>query len=280
MQKEGNTIASDKVIGYMRDLEEIQPVKAKYHDDFRKDFELFRDYIKHEDALVSDRITWFVTLNSFLLGSLALGANLGLRKYIIRPNGSVYQFEYTDPSSTYLGFICILSFVGISISVTTYASVYSAHLSKQSIRRIWRRQFELLDRKKLELSALTYPYLSAGGPSNSQRGFPYPVVMPRVLGLVWLFIKVFCLCVVTERFARNWQPACMPSDLWSLLTCYVVAILIATIISSIRLEEIMPARPYSQDLRGVSLWRRLSPKWLLWQMWFLDSEEKTRDRSE
>ncbi|GEM92471.1 hypothetical protein RSP03_15380 [Cereibacter sphaeroides] len=80
-------------------------------------FELYAKKIEGENNLVNQRMSWFISLNSFLFAAAALS---------IKAAGDTTEQNLEVFASNFVG---ILSLVGVAISITTIVSVWAAQTS-------------------------------------------------------------------------------------------------------------------------------------------------------
>lgn len=154
-------------------------------------FKLIREYIVHEDNLVSQRMTWFLTLNSFLFASVALLTNA-----TISADG---PYSARD---LYL-FALLLSFVGFVSCGKTKKSVRAAYDAIKALKDHWIVHFEpnhlnmdlanghTADQSRIDISR-PFPYIAGGGPYQKvmARGRTSPHSLINWMGFVWLAIAV------------------------------------------------------------------------------------------
>ena len=134
------------------------PPKAERLRDDLKIYEMFRDYIKHEDGLINSRLMWILTINGFLFTAYGLTLQ---KKLDITYNMSTYLLAHDWIDEKYdllhsLGlisdlygiyvFLIVISTVGIFVSVTGLNSINRAHTALGSLRAIFHKEYpELRD---------------------------------------------------------------------------------------------------------------------------------------
>jgi hypothetical protein len=117
-----------------------------------KIYALFRDYVKHEDALVNNRLTWILTIHGFLYATygLTIQKRLEIIAYI---SNSIFvhlneqeQFFHAANLPYYLleirVFLIFLCFIGSFISGYGFVSIRAAHRASSSLRQIFEEQFK------------------------------------------------------------------------------------------------------------------------------------------
>lgn len=111
-------------------------------------YELFRDYLKHEDTLVSHRFGWGLTIQSFIFAALGVTLKTGPNDIVqIAPSGPLL-----------VGFLANwgIPIFGILIGLSSTAGIYAAHRAIRHITAAYASQ-ESIDRN--------LPGLTDGGSS-------------------------------------------------------------------------------------------------------------------
>jgi hypothetical protein len=141
-----------------------------------------RSYLEHEDELVNQRTTWFVTLNSLLF------AAIGLTFHVFdSSNQSVTLLS--DSNYDLAAFLLIsMPFVGLISSVITFRSVTAANNSAIMIDKKW-DNFS----SRYHLTSL-FPALAAGGYSKIfSAGRRLGVALPFVMAPIWSLALLYAL---------------------------------------------------------------------------------------
>lgn len=161
-------------------------------------FQLFRSYANHEDSLINTRLSWFLTLNSFIFASISL----------LMSSKNTYFSEFLVMS-----FIIGLSIIGLISAATAYYSVSAAFSAIKSIKDLWIAKYEIssinsmdildpnLDnniKKDIEKNRrydpyFALPYMKGGGPRYgiAAYGRIIPVALIVVIGFFWLLTIIF-----------------------------------------------------------------------------------------
>lgn len=154
----------------MKEGDETSPINiGKNIDDGIKIYELFRDYIKHEDDLINQRLTWLLTIHGFLYATCGFTLQkrieiaqkvasdffskddpFGCRSQIISKSCIAAQHAYFSMDS--LGFtsleldafLFMLALVGFTISLFGLWSIQAAMYSSTSLRRIFAEQYSCI----------------------------------------------------------------------------------------------------------------------------------------
>ncbi len=134
------------------------PPKAERLRDDLKIYEIFRDYIKHEDGLINSRLMWILTINGFLFTAYGLTLQ---KKLDITYNISMYLLAHNSINEKYdlfrsMGldfnlyeiyvFLIVISAIGVFVSVSGLDSINRAHTALGSLRAIFHKEYpELRD---------------------------------------------------------------------------------------------------------------------------------------
>jgi hypothetical protein len=150
---------------------------VKHVEDSKIYFDLIRDYVKHEDNLINNRISWFINIQSFLIASVALGVS-----------SVVYIFSKSEfsTSSWFLTsfvfiFVCIISNMGAFYSEKARLSIQAAEETIGELSRLWNTY---ADRSR-------FPHLpgvaGAGKDVLVQRGSSLQAEIPAYMLKYWKF---------------------------------------------------------------------------------------------
>ncbi len=166
-------------------------------------YNLLRKYMEHEDSLVHQRTSWFLTLNSFLFASVAL---------VLSADAEKFAFSRAELTA----FLVILAVIGTVSSVVAFLGISAAYASTKAIKDTWVDKYEPLakdfglnafhrpvDDDDFEIIKRTtfrndptrlLPYIKGGGGrySIARRGRYLANGMPVLIGASWiLFIFLF-----------------------------------------------------------------------------------------
>ncbi len=181
-------------------------------------YKIFRDYLKHEDDLINNRLSWNFTIQGFLFAAYVFSLQkiadirLGLLNNSVVTE-RIKQLKVLHTLYDLQLFLVIVAALGVSVSFLVYLSVSAARLAIQSLEekwceaaRSWPKALSKLaraDRRKLVRESLSagarthgpapqhLPGLTGGGhPVALVLGFVAPNVLPLVLTFVWAFLLV------------------------------------------------------------------------------------------
>lgn len=143
-------------------------------------FKVFRDYIEHEDGLISSRITWLTVSQSFLFVSFA------------QLIGTSFEVASTpadrEISRIYITMICLL---GCTLCILTFLSVWAATRAINDLQNKWS------DLKKEYLFATPDEYFLLPNLTGGTRrrttilGFSSAIFMPAAFLLAWTTAAYF-----------------------------------------------------------------------------------------
>lgn len=145
-----------------------------------KRYELFRDYLKHEDGLIGHRLAWSLTIQSFLLAGLA---------YIVKQDG-----QQDNSSSNLLEPLAIgIPVFGFLIALASTIGIFAAH---RAIRHLVTAYRSLPDHPA------GLPQLSDGG---TDPGLPYGTIASigpaTLMCALWSCITVLQRCTDLKNAA-------------------------------------------------------------------------------
>ncbi|MCW3847487.1 hypothetical protein OF829_09550 [Sphingomonas sp. LB-2] len=137
---------------------------------------VYRDYIKHEDNLINNRVGWFIQLHSFLIATYGI---------IFASFTSTFAREAAAMVPGIRASACVLlaaiSLVGIASSLSASLSIWAAHKAIKALNRRWDAQSDKLDPRKV------FPGLIGGG--NKGRdwwGASFHLFLPACLFAAWI----------------------------------------------------------------------------------------------
>ena len=173
-------------------------------------YNVYRDYIKHEDNLINYRTTWLITIQSFLLATFGFT----YQKY--------YELAFATPQPIGNGlllkkiaFLCFLAWLaatGISVSVVSYYSIKAASDALDNLRSRWLEILHsnmaatLIDNPREPGKKIhpLLPGLTGGGLEASHtNGATFAGRLPKVFGALWCLVVlavIFGVIVVTIKF--------------------------------------------------------------------------------
>ena len=150
-------------------------------------YNVYRDYIKHENTLMNVRMTWFLTTQAFLFSSYALlnqkrisaGAFEAVRSWEEFSGITDLKFKF---STVILTLIC---FFGYFTARRSYISVRAASLAVMALRRKWDSELA----QDPAFSSL--PGITGGGDEKAMNeGWASTAFLPRAAMVIWVLIAV------------------------------------------------------------------------------------------
>lgn len=185
-------------------------------------FSIYRDYLKHEDDLINNRLNWNFTIQGFLFAAYSFALEkvadikLGLLSTYIDPKRVPYVNILHSISDLEI-LLALLAFVGMGVSFFVYISVRAARYAIHELEMRWRAinpgHYNPPDMKLFlsigfwvkvwrdDESIKTHganppglPGLVGGGhPVANLLGFHAPNALPLLFVGVWLFLFVDAL---------------------------------------------------------------------------------------
>ncbi len=165
-------------------------------------FDRYRDYIRHEDINIHNRMTWFIQLNAFLIASFAVvtGAEINV-------------FASNAANSDRLPLIGLLaSIMQLAFAVLGFTSANAADgavsAASRSVARLRERGDALLAR---EIEAGLLPGLTGGGALvNEESGAGLVERTPMIVRSLWCFLGLLVIVALVcgvQQFAPHWHAA-------------------------------------------------------------------------
>ncbi len=135
---------------------------------------IYREKVIHEDGLINQRTTWFITLEALLFAAFG---------FIVKG----FNANITD--DTFLLVLIIFSALGISASITTHIGVQAALSAINGTNEKW---------EKLGYSASTVdklPAIRGGGRKEDlfKKGAASSEFLPMIVGAGWVLILAVAL---------------------------------------------------------------------------------------
>jgi hypothetical protein len=141
-------------------------------------YEAYRDYLKHEDNLINNRMTWLILSQSFFFTTYALA--------ISRLSDSTG--ETNTKIETFLNSVAVL---GIIVGLATFLSILSALKAIEGLKLRWKDHAfsETSENAKFIKEKARLPDLTGGGNSFAATfGFFMPMIMPLIFVGIWSVI--------------------------------------------------------------------------------------------
>jgi hypothetical protein len=155
----------------------------------------YRDYIKHEDGLINQRLAWALTIQGFLFAAYALVLNKLIEiDRCVENIGRLLAAPLHGQAYLFLVLLCV---IGVTICASAYGSIRAAENAIRAVRETFERMqpatvkgnryFYQID----QASPARLPRLTAGGTwCGEARGARLASAIPAVLGLVWFLSLV------------------------------------------------------------------------------------------
>jgi hypothetical protein len=144
----------------------------------RTAFETYRDYVKHEDALIRDRLTWMIAVQGLLMAALAL---VVVKMVELIPTANPYV-----QLALLAVLVLVLALVGDTTSSISTKTVRAAESAHKALEKRWH---ELRVGCKDSLPGLTY-----GDDDNVQTDrHSLASHLPSTFGKVWGSIALSAL---------------------------------------------------------------------------------------
>jgi hypothetical protein len=138
-------------------------------------YEIYRDYMKHEDDLLNHRTTWLLVIQGFLFATLGVLGEWQLP-------GNSLDILYTERH----WLVYVLGFVGVSIAVAAFASILAANRAIDSLHGQWKA----LRRKHGNPDWDLLPELAGGGhPTSKKLGKAPTLCIPVVVVIAWIIVS-------------------------------------------------------------------------------------------
>jgi hypothetical protein len=181
-----------------------------------KVYGLFRDYVKHEDGLVNNRLLWLLSIHGFLYATYGFTIQKKLEiaqkiADIIHEKSDIYAQCYIETSpllvsiiQTELFLLCIIM-VGALISIAGLISIGAAKSAAKSIREIFNQQYSSLITARFGIrytftagnnvtNYAVFPSIVGGGRRGLDwRGFVASTAIPWVLLISWSVAFIFTM---------------------------------------------------------------------------------------
>jgi hypothetical protein len=141
-------------------------------------YEVYRDYLKHEDNLINNRMTWLILSQSFFFTTYALALS----------RLSDARAETQEQIELFLNSVAML---GIVVGFATCMSILAALNAIEGLRRRWGNHTtgDANEDSAFIAEKGRLPDLTGGGsPFGSMFGFFMPIVMPLIFVGTWFYV--------------------------------------------------------------------------------------------
>jgi hypothetical protein len=169
--------------------------EAQHH---REVYEIYRDYIKHEDNLINNRVGWFIQLHSFLIATYGILFAALMSSYF--PQGTA-TIDPAIPQKVACAILAMVALVGIFSSLSAIMSIDAADRAITKLSKTWDGVSEgwAADRRILP------PLIGGGDTKNDRLGARFHLWLPRVMLAVW----IVSMCVPTQLWRLSPEAAPM-----------------------------------------------------------------------
>ena len=148
-----------------------QPPEIK---DYFKCYELFRDYVKHEDELINKRLSWNLTLQGLLF------AGYGFSLQVL--NGEKSKPELVDHAKWLL---VLFPVVGGLVGFLAWLSIRAAMIAIDGLNEKWKKALNHIHPESRDI----LPGLVGAGQDRAQRwGATAQFWIPLVIVFAWIII--------------------------------------------------------------------------------------------
>lgn len=142
-------------------------------------YDIYRDYMKHEDDLLNQRSTWHLLIQGFLFATLGV-----IGEWQVAQRGP-------DPLYTERGFLVyVLAIVGVVIAYAAFVSIKAANDAIDSLEARWLLITGAYERQTKYL----LPAIAGGGnPDAKTRGKKPAMWIPVAILCAW--VVIFCMSI-------------------------------------------------------------------------------------
>jgi hypothetical protein len=183
--------------GRSEEMSRVSPQDVQPPADFTASemYNLYRDYLKHEDSLVNNRMSWFSSYQSFLLSAYlaSLSSTALLRSKIV---------GQSTESALVIVAICLLTIVicsiGAQVSLHATDSIDAADKAIDALAKKWKTVARLFPKSEY------FPGLVGGGEiTNRDSGSRFQGEAPRVMFWAWLFLGLIAFGVLLLQVGQH-----------------------------------------------------------------------------
>ena len=149
-------------------------------------YNVYRDYVKHENTLMNVRMTWFLTTQAFLFSSYAL---------LNQKRISAGNFELIRSWQEFIGgitdlkfkffILMLIRFFGYFAARRSYISVRAASLAIIALRSKWDAEFARRG------PFISLPGITGGGDDKARdEGWASAAFLPKAAMVIWGLIAI------------------------------------------------------------------------------------------
>ncbi len=151
-------------------------------------YNVYRDYIKHENILMNMRMTWFLTTQAFLFSCYALLNQKRISAGSFELVRSWHEFisDITDLKFKFSTVILMLiCFFGYFTARRSYISVRAASLAILALRNKWEGEIAQNG------AFLSLPAITGGGDDKAMNeGWASTAFLPTAAMVIWVLIAI------------------------------------------------------------------------------------------
>ena len=172
-------------------------LSAEEHRRIVELFEIYRDYMKHEDNLINFRVTWFMALQAAMFAAYGFLAQDVFRSGAFKYGDGLFPLMHgLQPfrPSPWLAVVVLLCVFGMMSSVISLFSVRAASRAMKALSRRWRdtvlqgREYEPLP-----------DVMGAGDRRAVVLGWLFAHALPVASLMVWCAIVFAHLCLLPDQ---------------------------------------------------------------------------------
>jgi hypothetical protein len=167
--------------------------------DLYKLYEMFRDYLKHEDDLINNRLNWNFTIQGFLFAAYTFTLQkvseleAGLLLHVPSRNTHLLFNSSTLGLDGLRIATVAVALVGLWVSLGVYVSVSAARIAIEELERKWQVLYQEYVRVATPATFVPpLPGMTGGGSALAHRlGFWAPAALPIGFIAAWVVLIIF-----------------------------------------------------------------------------------------
>lgn len=137
-----------------------------------------KDYAKHEDSLLNNRVNWLLLVSSFQFTGLALVTS----QYTTIP---LHLMVFGLKLPFYNVTIVSIGISGILMTASSYFGINAASRALKSLQNKWEKERTSYDNSKI------YPDILGGGdPYADSEGMRYPIMLVCTMVAIWTIVTL------------------------------------------------------------------------------------------
>lgn len=164
-------------------------------------YALYRDYLKHEDDLINNRLNWNLTIQGFLFAaySFTLQTASNIKLQLLMKTGATPITHLLNARELRITMI-VLAWLGVGVSGGVYVSIRAARIAIEELVTKWHELYgkeynpNPTDpiRPKDNIHGPYLPGLIGGGNFQAHKlGFYAPLLVPFAFIAAWLLLIIF-----------------------------------------------------------------------------------------